>query len=51
MNTAEEYVTMYKEWEKIGYSQRVYTALCDFYNNLSDNERVRATRLILDKPR
>ena len=51
MNTAEDYVTMYRDWERIGYSQKVYTALCDFYKDLSKEERVRATHLLVGKPK
>jgi hypothetical protein len=51
MNTAEDYVTMYRDWERIGYSQRVYTALCDLYTSLSSEERVRAAHLLINKPK
>lgn len=49
MDRAEQYIQMYKDWAKRGYSaQNTYFEIVDFYSTLSAEEKKRATDIIIN---
>ena len=47
---ANTYIQMYREWAKNCYTPaKAYNQLCDFYSTLSEEERTRATNIIMNE--